>query len=218
MAAYLFKTLVNSGEYAGGLTQWQVYSDFLRHVVYGHPANRQQSDHDQWAQDVQRTLARIAYWSIERDEPIWHGIPLGTVAELLEARGLSIDRLPSAGLVEILESTPNGREVFLVFARPYLQEFLAASWAYRSGDRLADILVDRDSAKWDTVLDFLAGSDRGSVISQHAHGTTDHRETAMDAISSLNLLRLPPLNIRVTKLSPRELALPAACGQEFDQN
>jgi hypothetical protein len=140
------------------------------------------------------------------------------VAELLEGRGLSIDRLPSAGLVEILESTPDRGEVFLVFARPYLQEFLAASWAYRSGDRLSDILVDRDSAKWDTVLDFLAGSDRGSVISQHAHGTTDHRETAMDAISSLNLLRLPPLNIRVTKLSPRELALPAACGQEFDQN
>jgi len=145
-------------------SRWELYSRLVEYFFYEHAPNIQRQDHEEWVAGVTEALGRVAYGAVDRPDPIWSAIPQKVCRDLLQSTPLSLDAIPSCGLVDIVAADSKPRTRHLVFGHQSFQEFFAAEWARSDQKRLGHVLSEYWNPKWHEVIKFLSGTEIGESI------------------------------------------------------
>ena len=166
MLAYMVRMLIEAGKDKAIACRWDLYSQFVQHILNKHPANRQRDHHDKWTKDVLDGLAMVSYCAIDRKQfslaVISSRVLRGIAADLKQ--DLDLDLLRSAGLAEVVDVSPDPFGPSLAFTHQSFQEYLAAEWASRTEERTSHLLDEYWAPKWREVIKFLAGTEEGEKI------------------------------------------------------
>jgi len=168
MLAYLLRLMAQAQRHEDTehtvRSRWDLYSFIVNHILYGHEPNIQSKNHDEWVDVVTEALGRIAYGTIDRQNPIWSTVPRHICRDLLQGTSVSLEIVPSCGMVDMCAGERNQRAQCLVFGHQSFQEFFAAEWASADQKRLDHVLSEYGNPKWDEVIRFLAGMGDGERI------------------------------------------------------
>jgi hypothetical protein len=161
ICAYLVKEFART-EWKGKFrTRWELYSEVIQHIFYELPWNLPERRRDEWAENLKRSLGRIAYEALDMMEPVWEACVVAECGEMPEDATV-VSHRPSDQTTGAFEEPKGGIRNLL--SHSSFQDYFAAWWALRDDGRVHHVVDERWTGKWRGVVKFLADAQGGSFV------------------------------------------------------
>jgi len=167
MLAAMVKTLLSKGLDKGICNRTDLYSHFLKYIIYDYSSH---STSISKKIDVEDVLKRVSYEALALKEPHIQLIPARFYHKL--NLNIAVDDLPKFGLTNLILGKTDS-PYYLFFTHQSFQEFLAAQYINDHEEIIDKVCDEVWAAKWKEVIKFLAGM-RGQEFIEKILGKKDN--------------------------------------------